>query len=228
MAKFSLLEVLAWIEKLGLSFKEAIIPFSLSCIFPYHQIKVDEPLLRAAANFWIPTQHVFHFNGVEVCPILEEFSAIMGEPKVSTIIFPTIGGGSSCLGPSSFRCLLDMAWHCCMFDKLNIHSIFAYFSLLTVPETNRPRSYYLNAFYLCILARYFLVQETGHLDQRMCLVVSDLRSGNPVGIILAKTLNGLDAFHRKEANLFMGSPLLRLCHFSFYLSCFHSCFFFFF
>ena len=67
-------------EKLGLSFKEAIIPLSLSCIFPYHQIKVNEPLLRAATNFWIPTWHVFHFNGVEICPILEEFSAIMGEP----------------------------------------------------------------------------------------------------------------------------------------------------
>ena len=208
MVEFSLLEVSAWIKKLGLSFKEAIIPFSLSCIFPYHQIKVDEPLLRAAANFWIPTRHVFHFNGVEICPILEEFSLIMGEPEVSTLIFPTISGGSSCLGPGSFRCLLDTARHWCMFDKLNIHSIFAYFSLLTVPKTGKPRSYYLNAFYLCILARYFLVQEMGHLDQRMCLMVSNLRSGNPAGIILAETLNGLDAFHRKEANLFAGSPLL--------------------
>ena len=80
MAEFSLLEVSAWMEKLGLSFKEAIIPLSLSCIFPYHQIKVNEPLLRAATNFWIPTWHFFYFNGVEICPILEEFSAIMGEP----------------------------------------------------------------------------------------------------------------------------------------------------
>ena len=132
----------------------------------------------------------------------------MVELKVSTLIFPTICGGSSCLGPGSFMCLLDIAWHCCLFDKLNIHSIFAYFSLLTVPEIDRPRSYYLNAFYLCILARYFLVQETGCLDQRMRLVVSDLRSGNPAGIILAETFNGLDAFHRKEANLFTRSPLL--------------------
>lgn len=64
MAELSPLEVSTWIKKLSPSFKEALIPFGLSCIFPYHQIKVDEPLLRVAAKFWIPTWHVFHFNGV--------------------------------------------------------------------------------------------------------------------------------------------------------------------
>ena len=76
MAEFSPLEVSAWIKKLGPSFKEALIPFGLSCIFPYHQIKVEEPLLHAAANFWIPTQHVFQFNGVEICSIpFRDFSS---------------------------------------------------------------------------------------------------------------------------------------------------------
>ena len=95
-----------------------------------------------------------------------------------------------------------------MFDKLNISSIFAYFSWLIVPVIGRPRSHYLNAFSLCILVRYFLVQKTARIDQRMCLVVSNLRGGNPAGMILAETLNGLNAFHRKEANFFTGSPLL--------------------
>ena len=92
MAEFSPLEVSAWIKKLGPSFKEALIPFGLSCIFPYHQIKVEEPLLHAAANFWIPTQHVFHFNGVKICPTLEEFSAIMGDPKSALLSFLLLVG----------------------------------------------------------------------------------------------------------------------------------------
>ena len=92
MAELFPLEVSAWIKRLGPSFKEAIIPFSLSCIFPYHQIKVDEPLLRTAANYWIPTRHVFQFNSVEICPTLEEFSVIMGEPSVNNLVFPTMGG----------------------------------------------------------------------------------------------------------------------------------------
>ena len=146
MAEFSPLEVSTWIKKLGPSFKEALVPFDLSCIFPYHQIKVDEPLLCVVTNFWIPFQHVFHFNGVEICPTLEEFSAIMGELKVSTLIFPTISGDLLVLVQALLRVSFDTAWHWCMFDKLNIRLIFAYFSRLTIPVTGRPRSYDLNAF----------------------------------------------------------------------------------
>ena len=74
--------------------------------------------------------------------------------------------------------------------------------------TNRPRSRYLNAFCLCILTRYFLVHKTYCVDHKMCSVVADLRSGNLVGMILAETLNGLNEFHRKEANSFAGIPFL--------------------
>ena len=56
------------------------------------QIRMDEPLLHAAANYWVPTQHVFHFNGVELCPTFEEFGAIMGEPEIDDFVFPTMGG----------------------------------------------------------------------------------------------------------------------------------------
>jgi len=42
----------------------------------------------------------------------------------------------------------------------------------------------------------------------MCIVAYELKRGNPMGLILAETLNGLDAFHRKEVSYFVGSPLL--------------------
>ena len=48
---------------------------------------MDEPLLRAVANYQVPTRHVFRFNGVELCPIIEEFGAIMGEPKIDNLVF---------------------------------------------------------------------------------------------------------------------------------------------
>ena len=50
MAKNSPLDVSAWIRRCGPDFKDSIAPYGLSCIFPYHQIRVDEPLLRAATN----------------------------------------------------------------------------------------------------------------------------------------------------------------------------------
>ena len=91
MVENSPLNVSSWIRRLGPDFKYSISPYGLSCIFPYHQIKVDEPLLRAATNYRVPSQYVFHFNGIELCPTIEEFGAIMGEPKIDDLIFPTMG-----------------------------------------------------------------------------------------------------------------------------------------
>ena len=70
--------------------------------------------------------------------------------------------------------------------------------------TSREQSHYLNAFYLWLLARYFLVDETYRIDQRMCLVVNNLDKGSLVGMILVETLNGLDVVHREEATFFTG------------------------
>ena len=52
---------------------------------------MDEPLLRAVANYWVPTWHVFRFNGVDLYPTIEEFGAIMGEPEINDLIFSTMG-----------------------------------------------------------------------------------------------------------------------------------------
>ena len=51
MAEKSPLDVSTWIRKLDPDFKDSIAPYGLSCIFPYHQIRVDEHLLHAATNY---------------------------------------------------------------------------------------------------------------------------------------------------------------------------------
>ena len=92
MVDNSPLDASTWIRKLDPDFKDFVAPYGISCIFPYHKIRVDKPLLRAAANYWVPSRHVFHFNGIELCPTIEEFVAIMGEPEIDDLIFPTMGG----------------------------------------------------------------------------------------------------------------------------------------
>ena len=169
---------------------------------------MDEPFLHATTNYWIPTQHVFQFNGVEICLTLEEFSAIMGEPLVNDLVFPIMGGDLPTLIQALLGVPLEKAKQWCVFGKLNVRLIFAYFFRLTIPMTDILHSRFLNAFCLCILARYFLVHETYCVDYRVCLVVANLRNRNLVGMILAETLNGLDAFHWKESNFFVGRPLL--------------------
>ena len=92
MAKSSPLDISTWIRKLGLNFQDSVSPYGFSCIFPYHQIRVDEPLLRAAASYLVPSWHVFHFNEIELCPTIEKFAVMMGELEIDDLIFSTMGG----------------------------------------------------------------------------------------------------------------------------------------
>ena len=81
----------------------------------------------------------------------------MGEPEIDDLIFPTMGGDL----PSLLRVVLDvpaaMANRWCFFGKLNLRLVFKYFSGSALPEGEKLRLYFLHAFCLCALARYFLV-----------------------------------------------------------------------
>ena len=44
------------------------------------------------ATIGVPTPYVFHFNGVELCPTIEEFGSIMGKLEIDDLIFPIMGG----------------------------------------------------------------------------------------------------------------------------------------
>ena len=128
---------------------------------------MNEPLLCAATKFWIPTRHVFQFNGVEICLTLEESSAIMGEPDISTLILPTTDEDFSDLAHQLLGIPLAMAQRWCMLNKLNVHMVLMYISQSNVPLAGVQRSQYLNAFCLCLPTRYFLVHETPRVQQRM-------------------------------------------------------------
>ena len=132
----------------------------------------------------------------------------MGEPEIDDLIFPTMGRDL----PSLLRVVLSVPkstsnrW--CVFGKLNLRFVFDYFSGSGLLKGERPRSYYLRAFCLCAIVRYFLVQQSYCVDLRICMVAYELKKGNPMGLIMAETINGLDAFQRKKASFFLGSPLL--------------------
>ena len=91
MVENSPLDISTWIRRFGPNFKDSIAPYGFSCVFPYHQIRVDKPFLHAAANYWVPSRHVFRFNGIELCLTIEESCAIMGELEIDDLIFPTMG-----------------------------------------------------------------------------------------------------------------------------------------
>ena len=167
---------------------------------------MDEPLLRVAINYCVPSWHVFHFYGIELCPTIEEF-ATMGEPEIDDLIFPTMGRDLPYLIHVVLAVPEITASRWCVFGKLKLRLVFDYFFGSGLPEGERPQSYYLRAFYLFALVRYFLVQQSNCVDLLMCMVAYELKKGNLMGLILVETLNVLDAFQRKEMSFFVRSPL---------------------
>ena len=60
-------------------------PFQLSVFRSLHLSKINYPFLYSVAQFWDPKNHVFRFNSFKICPLLEEFGAILGCPDDSSI-----------------------------------------------------------------------------------------------------------------------------------------------
>ena len=53
-------------------------PFHVKSLRSLQHLKIDIALLHVAATFWDTQDHVFKFNGQELCPLIEEFTAILG------------------------------------------------------------------------------------------------------------------------------------------------------
>ena len=53
-------------------------PYGMLCLKTCQYVHIDFNFLKAAMAFWDPFEHVFYFNGLKLCPLYEEFSAIVG------------------------------------------------------------------------------------------------------------------------------------------------------
>ena len=53
-------------------------PFHIKSLRSLQHLKIDTAFLHAATTFWDTQDHVFRFNGQELCPLIEEFAAILG------------------------------------------------------------------------------------------------------------------------------------------------------
>ena len=114
---------------------------------------MNEPLLHAATEIWIPTQHVFQFNGLKLCLTLEEFDVITGKHDFSAVILPTLKEDLSDLAHQLLGVPLAMAKRWYKSDKLNVHMVFKYFSQKDVPLVGVKCSHHLNTFCLSILTK---------------------------------------------------------------------------
>lgn len=69
--------------------------YGLDYLFSLMGVQLDETILRVATRFSNPELHIFRFGPIlkELCPILDEFKALLGGPKRSKVIYLIILDG---------------------------------------------------------------------------------------------------------------------------------------
>ncbi|KAK9992505.1 hypothetical protein SO802_027490 [Lithocarpus litseifolius] len=67
-----------WVFSFDFSIKTNFTAFKLKGIKALRNIKIKWDFLRVAVKFWDTKDHVFQFQTAELCPTIEEFSAILG------------------------------------------------------------------------------------------------------------------------------------------------------
>ena len=78
MTQASLQLMKAFLKSLNGNDWNKLQPFHVKSLRSLQHLKIDTVLLHAAVTFWDTQDHVFKFNGQELCPLIEEFAAILG------------------------------------------------------------------------------------------------------------------------------------------------------
>ena len=144
-------------------------PFHVKSLLSLQHLKIDTALLHAAVTFWDTKDHVFRFNGQELCPLIEEFTAILGCSLDSTamIALPDLDMHILHKLISYFDIPLDNIYSSLLFSGLINLS-----SLITTYETkdkNNPA--WIRTISFCLYAQFLLTSSQGDADIRIISII---------------------------------------------------------
>ena len=143
--------------------------FHVKSLRSLRHLKVDTAFLHAAVTFWDIKDHVFIFNGQELCPLIEEFAAVLGCSLGSTtmIALPELDVQI----PNKLITFFDLPSddiYLCLFPFGTIKLS----SLITAYETkdkDNPAWVRTVSFYL--YTQFLLVSSQGEIDTRIISIL---------------------------------------------------------
>ena len=198
-----------WVRSFDFSTKTNFTAFKLEGIKALRNVKIKWDFLRAVMKFWDPEDHVFRFYTAKLCPAIEEFSAILGydpsrkfvavscDPRHKESLSDTLGLPTSIIDSMIEGYMVNLrAIISRLIDK---HT----YGVIDDMQKNFGLA-------LCIMGKLLLCSgRRGFVDARAISVVNQIKDvDNPISLILAKTLLGLNVvFHGGETQNLLGSPL---------------------
>ena len=181
---------------------------SINALFTLSRTLLHFSFLHAAARFWNPVPHVFSFCGQEICPTFEDFQALMVSERNEDILPQFRCGHIQTLGRMCGLTLHD-ARSLIRDGELDIPSLIHRFSDAGDRGDHHWLGFRRHALCLCMSSHFLLAPGSGVSSVHLIEVAQGLKEGKSCfAMPLAKTLMGLDAFHRQETTRLTGSPLL--------------------
>ena len=183
-------------------------PFRLPVLRSLHHTRINHPFLHTLAQFWDVQKHVFRFGTVELCPLPEEFEALLGynlDPTCQLAI-PQLRSPHPHTIQRQLKILLDQPSQIpvssIIDSEIRLELLVGILLDIGTAEVHWPR-----AMALCLYSQFLLVSLSGNCDPKILHVLDQVENGcNPFPLILAETLVGLDNF--ASSGRLSGSPML--------------------
>ena len=170
--------------------------------------RINFPFLHVVAEFWDPKDHVFRFNTVKICPLPEEFEAILGLQsdsacQIAIPLFETLDLHSIQYQMARMFSFSSQT----SLQHLSSATIMMSYLLYSVVAIDKSEVYWPRLLALCLYSQFLLISLSGDCDPKVLSILDQVEAGhNPFLLILAETIHGLD--HFVEIKCFFGSPML--------------------
>ena len=148
--------------------------FHIKSLRSLQYLKIDTALLHAATTFWDPKDHVFRFNGQELCPMIKEFVVILGYPLDSTVMIalPDLDMQISYKLISYFDMPPDDIYSYLLPSRLMNLS-----SLITACKTkDKNNSAWIRTVFFYLYAQFLLTSSQGDADIRFISIIEQVET----------------------------------------------------
>ena len=147
-------------------------PFHIKSLRSLQYLKIDTAFLHAATTFWDTQDHVFRFHGQELCPLIEEFAAILGYSLDSTamIILPDLNMQIPHKLVAFFYMSPDDIYSSLLpSGALNLSSLI---TACEKKDKNTPA--WIRTVSFCLYAQFLLVSSKGDTDIRIISIIEQV------------------------------------------------------
>ncbi|KDP23131.1 hypothetical protein JCGZ_00520 [Jatropha curcas] len=185
----------SWTRSLSKVEKINLGRYGLSPIVTLRGVVIDWDFLQACIRFWDLEAHVFRFGAMmeEMCPLFEEFCAIIGCDPNAPLVKHEVKIGYVRTFESLVQFSRPQARAMIVGDqKAILLPLIDEFSEVHSDDPDRMRLR-MRALVFCLLAGFLFNKDLGFGDLRLCPMIRQMEDMGCIGgIVLAETIRSLD------------------------------------